>query len=1278
MEYSAQINGTTNAEHRPPFNTSNILQALQMIHQPATKNESKNESNNELRRQALEYLENLKLSEQAPQYAFALAADISQPPLVQHFGLSLVSHVIRHEGHRLSEGNHIRLRDCVLDLGRRVKATDLSFIRNKVAELWVELAKRTWALDWFDMDEQLVQLWSQDLVHRDLVLTILENMSEDIFVRDDNIAVLRGRDLNSALVEIFTSKANFQGGLKIGDTVHHLRSGDDGWLLRITHFIEQVVRNSSEDAQLKEVIMKALATLRSAFIWVMTPAIGTSNAWQATCDFLTQQDPELILAALDALLSLYGRVRLEEQEVQALVWPLVQPGSVATLKKLYTWSVVSADEIDSNRYTISKKLSELLSLFGDHVCQYGPPHDIDLVPFLEFLTLVAEHESLIVSIPVVHSWVKILETPSWRIGPAVWKCMHPLLAAIAPRLIQYEQLPEHDQSSVGVFVNEEIELFPERQGFYLNYRRLCAAVIEWICFAAPEHTLREVIKETNSLFDNIESSERRFDKARYERVSRTVLEADAYFSLVDATYKGFDRWQAAHRESPTSEQEQLGQRMREELKAWMLGMMNKRNFKDPQIKQRQIKSAVEMSHRVLQKDTGFAFDVLEHILSSFIISQQELSIYAEAVEDLHSYATTELRRLSLQHADYFVTFYDQLQSKFTDLISQSGAHERLQIDLKSILFSVIQRATAVDYAQRQAKLEEFLQPIAAAWADQSLQSNLSSLEAFARSQAFDQVGPYLASIRAGDIEDWSQAPFDNRGVQIQQQMLSGYARLPLRETRILLSISTERLEQGSDVHKMICDLWSPMVATMLECVLRLTSYNHQLHNPFSWPNLPTPLEGVIRRILRDRYWQSGISAGSMGDFHSKVKNTKSTLEGFASSVRGRIRNNLEQCYSILHTLGRLGPVFYSLQQLPELIAQAAIDTVTPLSPHHFSVMLQMLPKLIDECPPKSRQHFLTPIIWSLLVQMDSKLSAEWEKMGQRKQNKQEDEDLSDEMRDDSVLRQTTYKAVNLVAHWLNPKREQQLSTKKSVVNGNYLIEGNKQTMREFLLSNIQLLDKLLMFVTHAIAFKDTKSSYTMLLAAQRLVPDFASERLVGGQEAVAVRDFISTEMLKTAITCLHDGYFADQQQYYAQLIATIWLSYGLPTHVPATEGTPAHDRPALTSTPREVILSLPGITEQKVDNAAAQLLKEGSTGGARPKKLRAMILSLLEDVRGVRISELGKIDTRQQQSRILERYKQRNMLSMPGVEDAGQGNTTGTGDDGVDLGGVADMFGTAG
>ncbi|ETN38132.1 uncharacterized protein HMPREF1541_07756 [Cyphellophora europaea CBS 101466] len=1243
------------------YSTPNILHALALIHNPTTKNQ--------IRRQASDYLDQLKSSQGALQHGLALGVDQSQQPLVRHFGLSLLEHVVKHQSHELSDVQNEELRRCIIDLGRSITAQDPLFVRNKVAELWVDLAKRSWALDWLDLDQLLCQSWEQSNIHKSFVLTVLENLSEDTFFRDDPTAILRGRDLNAALVEIFTSTSDYGGGIRVGETIHHMRCGDEGWLFRISSFLQGSFGHVGEDADAKTTTLKAIATLRSAFGWVMAPAIETAGCLLVTCNCLTRSDEDIIISALDALIALYSRQHLQDAEVQTLVYSLCQAESVGILRQVYSWSIVSVDDILTQRYTISKKLSELVSLLSDLVTRTAPPESssMDITAFLNFMIAIAQHDSLIVSIPAVHSWERLFAMPSWRRSEAVSGCVSTLLDVVCPRLLQYDQLPEDTDEPAVIFVNEEIEIFPERQGFYLNYRRLCSSVVEWVCYVHLEHATDFVLSQVETALGRVRTEDAAFNPADYRRISPLGLRADTQFSITDAAFKGLDKYLSGSRAHATEETKEIGERVRERCKAWALRMLADHRFKDPSITQRQVKTAVEISARAFQSDTGFAVAVLEHILASFMPAKPEYPAYSDGVTELHSYNAMELRRLAQSHADYFASFYEQLSGKFGDLISTLNMDPRIQTDLKSILFLILQRASSTDPEQQRSRLWTFLEPISNAWNDPSLQEALSSFQNYTRSQNFDAVGPFLSSVNAGQLEEWTSTFTNENGRRVQQQMVEAYNQVPLREARILLSTSTERLEQDSPVHHMICDLWTPIMPQILRGVLQIASYNHQLHNPDSWPNVSPDLAPTIKRVLRDRYWQSGISEGSMNDFHSKVKQTKSTLEGFASSVRGRIRTNLEQCYSIIHTLGRLGERFYSIPQVPELIAEALISTTGPLSPHHFSVLLLMLPKLIEECPPALRQHFLTPILSMLLQQIDHKLVTEWQTMEVRKQTMQEGESLSDEMRDESVLRQTTYKAVNMVSLWLSPRREFELTAKKSIVNGAHLMNGNKsQTMSEFVLSNHRVLEPLLVFTTHALTFKDTKATQTMIVTAQRIIPAFVNEQYLQGEGAASVREYISTEILKAAITALNDSHFADYQQHYAHLIANIWLAYGLPAHVPATDNHPAHDRPSLTETPRNVLLSLPNMDVAKVDAAAEKLLKEGING--KPKRLRAIVLHLLEGVRGVRISDLGKIDTRAQQSRILEKYKQRESLAMQGID--GRAET-----EGPDLGGVADMFG---
>lgn len=122
------------------------------------------------------------------------------------------------------------------------------------------------------------------------------------------------------------------------------------------------------------------------------------------------------------------------------------------------------------------------------------------------------------------------------------------------------------------------------------------------------------------------------------------------------------------------------------------------------------------------------------------------------------------------------------------------------------------------------------------------------------------------------------------------------------------------------------------------------------------------------------------------------------------------------------------------------------------------------------------------------------------------------------------------------------------------------------------------------------------------------------------------------------------------QKDLASLIASIWVLYG-----------------SSSPTPRTVMLSLPGIDPQRVAYAENALLRSNSA-----RQQRALILELLEGLRGVSIAEQGKIlDSR------VERRKTRSALQEKYMKNEMDGQQTTKVDinDGPDLGGIADMFG---
>lgn len=204
--------------------------------------------------------------------------------------------------------------------------------------------------------------------------------------------------------------------------------------------------------------------------------------------------------------------------------------------------------------------------------------------------------------------------------------------------------------------------------------------------------------------------------------------------------------------------------------------------------------------------------------------------------------------------------------------------------------------------------------------------------------------------------------------------------------------------------------------------MTLNSQAHAFHDPANWAHLPPDSKHVVYRILTDRFWQVGISTGSRDDFYAKVGDTKTTLEGFASSVRATLRAVRETGYRILYYMSLLGDQFYGHEELPGPLARALFADACALSTHQMAILVEMIRPIIDNCPAALRSHFLPPILAALFQQLDRKASAEWDKSERRNEGAAEGDNLADEMRDESILRQLTFTSVMVVVGLLDPQK----------------------------------------------------------------------------------------------------------------------------------------------------------------------------------------------------------------------------------------------------------------
>ena len=269
-----------------------ISRALDAVHDPR--------SSNELRHEASKYLEQIRSEEDAPHQGFILASPKGQPPIVQHYGLSLIDYAIRHSWANYTREQSEALRRWVLELAQECSEQDPPYISNKIAELWVETAKRSWAVEWMDMDALLVRLWNGQLAQKTLVLNILETLSDDIFTAEDSVAALRGTDLNRACIEIFIPVSVLSEQFPTREALINIRHGSDGWLFRMSEALDECTSQVRLDNTRRSLALRILSTFTSTIGWVIPKALVSTSAVHRICACLAVSDMPIQLVSMSS------------------------------------------------------------------------------------------------------------------------------------------------------------------------------------------------------------------------------------------------------------------------------------------------------------------------------------------------------------------------------------------------------------------------------------------------------------------------------------------------------------------------------------------------------------------------------------------------------------------------------------------------------------------------------------------------------------------------------------------------------------------------------------------------------------------------------------------------------------------------------------------------------------------------------------------------------------------------------------------------------------------
>lgn len=147
----------------------------------------------------------------------------------------------------------------------------------------------------------------------------------------------------------------------------------------------------------------------------------------------------------------------------------------------------------------------MLSCLGDYFeRKYSKvPLDAAYNEFLQLLVQVAQSQSLMVSIPVLVTWTKLLSNRSIGHSNLVTPLIGPLLEICSSRLVRYENLPEDTQEATFLFLVEDTDTIPERHAFLGNYRRYSSQIIEAIVQLQLVDAISHVLGRTEQVLQNL-------------------------------------------------------------------------------------------------------------------------------------------------------------------------------------------------------------------------------------------------------------------------------------------------------------------------------------------------------------------------------------------------------------------------------------------------------------------------------------------------------------------------------------------------------------------------------------------------------------------------------------------------------------------------------------------------------------------------------------------------------------------------------------------------------
>ncbi|KAM9365594.1 exportin-5 isoform 1-T2 [Pholidichthys leucotaenia] len=938
--------------------------------------------------------------------------DKKRAPLVRHFGLQILEHVIKFRWNKMQQQEKVHLKEWSMQLlsnGTHSILDEESHIKDALSRIIVEMIKREWPQHWPDMLKEMEALTSQGEAQTELVMLILLRLAEDV-ITFQTLPAQRRRDIQQMLTQNMEGIFNFMISILTYNVEEYRK------LKRLPGHEPQVRAHC-------RVAVATLNTLAGYIDWVSLDHITTRNCYLLEILCLLLSELELQLEAAECLLIAMSRKgKLEERKpfmllfgdeaIDYILFAAQSADGLAICKKSPDSQEMKVVE---PRYIFLKRLCQVLCALGGQLCSLlGSEVKVDvpanLSKYMEALLAFTTHSSQFLKSSTLATWGALFRHETLSKDPVVVDMAIKYLRASMGNLVK-TGFPSRDDNPSCLYSRVDFDSDDDFNSFFNSFRAHQGEVLRVGCrlnkleaFQIAAEWLHYQITTPINTGDTTSKNA----EGLCSILSPSVVEWDAATFFMECVTSQMFR---------KLEEEKLPIDQSIELLQAVLNY----ETKDPLIL-----SCLLTNISVLFPFATHRTHVLPQVLNklfqaiTFEVNPGNKGPRTRSVKNARRHACSSIIKICRDYPQImlpcFDLFYDHVKKLVASEVTLTVMEKCSQMEALVLISNQFK-----DFTKQKEFLDELMASVVTEWTSEEIGHVLSNPSVFLSFVGADQI----VTEQNGDTDTASV----NRGRLIfclnTVLAVVKRARWPadLEEAKTGGFVVDYTLD-GAPIYRNPC---TAQFLLILPNLLNLIRTHNSLFLPENMARLSETFSRAHEMMENDKNMLLGLSQHLLETYDSPVyRSPLERMQTFFCNVN-------ETCFQILGNAGlSLQQEFYTVEKLAEGIANSAFLSLDHVPDHKLRAMIRLFTRqLVQSCPQEYYESLLCPLLGPLFAYMLQRLSMKWQVINQRasingeeeaeeEEEEEEEEELcqenqvTQEMLEEQLVRQLTREVLDLL------------------------------------------------------------------------------------------------------------------------------------------------------------------------------------------------------------------------------------------------------------------------